>query len=201
MATSGRQHEITGALQAARGDPGKALQQVMPLVYEELRRMARRQLRAEAGGHTLSPTGLVHEAYLKLVDQKRVQWTGRSHFFAVAAQAMRRILVDHARRHRTVRRGGPGRMVVALDAVEEVQIPAGGGAAAGVRRADELIALDEALERLAALNPRLARIVECRFFGGLSEKETAEALGISQRTAAREWMTARGWLYQQLREG
>ncbi|HUF49468.1 MAG TPA: ECF-type sigma factor [Longimicrobiales bacterium] len=201
MATHPQQHEITEALLSADSDAAEALQKVMPLVYDELRRMAHRQLRAEPAGHTLSTTALVHEAYVKLVDQTRVQWTGRAHFFAVAAQAMRRILVDYARRHRAARRGGSEQMFVALELAEGIQFAHGDVAPSGVQRADELIALDEALERLAVLNPRLARIVEYRFFGGLSEKETAEALGISQRTASREWLTARGWLYQQLREG
>lgn len=201
MATEAERHQITAALQAAESGAQADLEQVLPLVYEELRQMARRQLRAEPVGHTLSATALVHEAYLKLVDQTRVQWTGRAHFYAVAAQAMRRILVDYARRHRAARRGGPDRSMIPLDVAGELPIGSGDVGMPGTQRAEDLIALDEALERLATLNPRLARIVECRFFGGLSEKETAEALGISQRTASRDWLTARGWLYQQLREG
>jgi RNA polymerase sigma-70 factor, ECF subfamily len=201
MAAPGQQHEVTEALLAAGTGRAEAMEAILPLVYDELRRVASRQLRAEPAGHTLSATALVHEAYLKLVDQSRVEWAGRAHFFAVAAQAMRRILVDHARRHQAVRRGGPDRMIVPLDAVQEFESDTGAAAGHAVQRSEELIALDDALERLAALNPRLARIVECRFFGGLSEKETAEALGISQRTASREWQAARGWLYQELRQG
>jgi RNA polymerase sigma-70 factor, ECF subfamily len=199
VTTHEERYDITEALLAAGRGSTNPLEHVLPLVYEELRGIARRQLRAEAAGHTLSATALVHEAYLKLVDHRRVDWTGRAHFFAAAAQAMRRILVDYARRHRAARRGGPDRMMVALDAVEDV-LPAGALTGSGTQRAEELIALDEALERLAAMDARLARVVELRFFGGLSEKETAEVLGVSQRTAAREWMTARAWLYQQLRD-
>ena len=199
MPNSLPQGEITDALLAARGGNRDAVSRLMPLVYEELRRIAHRQLRAEDPGHTLSTTGLVHEAHLKLVDQTRAEWVDRTQFLAVAAQAMRRILVDYARRHRAARRGGPARRQVPLETLDgaaplglqELHTPA--------ERADHLLALDEALERLAAMSPRLARVVECRFFGGLSEIETAEALGVSQRTVAREWMTARGWLYRELR--
>lgn len=184
---------ITEALCALRGGTPDAMDRLAPLVYEQLKRIARRQLRAEPMGHTLSTTGLVHEAYLKLVDQTRVEWQDRGHFFAVASGAMRRILVDYARRYRTARRGagdnGEPARPVALDAID---IPID-------ERADALIALDEALQRLARIDERQARVVECRFFGGLTEEETAATLGISQRTVAREWVTAKGWLYQELR--
>ena len=168
------------------------MDRLTPLVYEQLRRIAHRQLRAEPVGHTLSTTALVHEAYLKLVDQTRAEWQDRSHFFAVASCAMRRILVDYARRYRAARRGGgdDGAPVRPIS-LDNTEIPA-------AERADALVALDEALERLGRLDERQARVVECRFFGGLSEAETAAALGISQRTVAREWVTARGWLYQEL---
>jgi RNA polymerase sigma-70 factor, ECF subfamily len=181
---------VTDALAAARdGAPG-ALDRVFPLVYGQLRDLARRRLAGERSGHTLSTTALVHEAYVKLIDQTRVQWQDRAHFFAVAAGAMRRILVDHARRRRAVRRGGAaGVRRISLD---DVEIAAG-------ERAAEIVALDEALERLAGIDPRQARVVELRFFGGLSEKETGDTLGISQRTVAREWVTAKGWLYRELR--
>jgi RNA polymerase sigma-70 factor, ECF subfamily len=184
------QQVVTDALAAARdGAPG-ALERVFSLVYGQLRGVAHRRLAAERSGHTLSTTALVHEAYVKLVDQTRVQWQDRAHFFAVAAGAMRRILVDHARRHRAARRGGAaGGIRVSLD---DVEIAAG-------ERAAEIVALDEALERLAGIDARQARIVELRFFGGLSEKETGDALGVSQRTVAREWVTAKGWLYGELR--
>ena len=164
----------------------------MPLVYGELRRVAHHQLSAERGEHTLSTTALVHEAYLKLVDQTRVPWQDRGHFFAIAAQAMRRILIDYARRHRALRRGGVESGTrprpVSLD---DVEIPV-------AARAEALLALDEALDRLSRKDPRMARVVECRFFAGLTESETAVALGLAKRTVAREWVLAKGWLYQEL---
>ena len=184
---------ITEALGALRNGAPDAMDRLAPLVYERLRRIAHRQLRAEPVGHTLSTTALVHEAYLRLVDQTRAEWQDRGHFFAVASGAMRRILVDYARRYRAARRGGgeDGAPVRPIS-LDNTEIPA-------AERADALVALDEALERLGRLDERQARVVECRFFGGLSEAETAAALGISQRTVAREWVTARGWLYQELR--
>ena len=184
---------ITDALCAIRDGGVGAMDRLTPLVYEQLKRIARRQLRVEPVGHTLSTTALVHEAYLKLVNQTRVEWQDRGHFFAVASGAMRRILVDYARRYRAARRGGgdDGAPVRPIS-LDNTEIPA-------AERADALVALDEALERLGRLDERQARVVECRFFGGLSEAETAAALGISQRTVAREWVTARGWLYQELR--
>jgi len=187
--------EITEALIALRHRAPGALDRLMPLVYEELRRVAHRQLGAEPTGHTLSTTALVHEAYLKLVDQSRTEWQDRAQFFAIASRAMRRILIDYARRHRALRRGGgPNGARPVPVALDEAEIPV-------EQRADALIALDEALERLGQLDARMARVVECRFFGGLTEPETATALGISRRTVAREWAVARGWLYQELRDG
>jgi len=180
-------HDVTALLlKAGEGDPG-VLEQVFPLVYEELRRLAHRQLRHEPEGHTLCTTGLVHEAYLKLVDQTRSEWTSRAHFLAVASIAMRRIVVDYARRHRSAKRGGLLRRIPleSLDLVAE-------------ERAELLVELDDALRRLAELDPRQARVVECRFFGGMSEEETAEALGIGLRTAKRDWAKARSWLYQEI---
>ena len=184
---------ITEALQALRNGAPDANDRLARLVYDQLKRIARRQLRAEPVGHTLSTTALVHEAYLKLVDQTRAEWQDRGHFFAVASGAMRRILVDYARRYRAARRGGgehgaPMKPV----ALDQTDIPVD-------ERADALVALDEALERLGQLDERQARVVECRFFGGLTEEETAAALGISQRTVAREWVTAKGWLFRELR--
>ena len=173
-------------LQASLGDRA-AMDQLFPLVYDQLRRMARSSLRREHPDHTLGTTGLVHEAYLRLVDQTRVGWRDRAHFYAVAALAMRRILVDYARRHRRAKRGG-GQRPVSLDE----------GAVSLDERAENLVALDEALTRLAELNPRLSRVVECRFFGGLTEEEIAEALGVTTRTVKRDWAKARGWLYQEL---
>jgi RNA polymerase sigma factor (TIGR02999 family) len=185
------QGEITAALAGLRDGAPEGTDRLLPLVYGELRRIAHRQLAGEPDGHTLSTTALVHEAYLRLADQ-HAAWSDRGHFFALASRAMRRILVDYARRHRALRRGAGGR-ALALDAAEDA------GLLAGQERAEELLALDEALDRLARLDPRLARVVECRFFGGLSEVETAEALGMSQRTASRSWTLARGWLFSELR--
>ena len=183
---------ITEALCALRNGAPDAMDHLAPLVYEQLKRIARRQLRAEPAGHTLSTTALVHEAYLKLVDQTRAEWQDRGHFFAVASGAMRRILVDYARRYRAARRGGDGDGApVRPVPLDDAEIPV-------AERADSLVALDEALARLGRLDDRQARVVECRFFGGLTEEETAAALGISQRTVAREWVTARGWLYREL---
>ena len=182
---------ITGELLAlASGAPG-AGDRLASLVYDPLRAIAHRQLQSERTGHTLQTTGLVHEAYLRLVNQQAAGWNTRSQFFSVAARVMRRILIDYARRHRAARRGGAYRFVPLDD-------PDASGIAAA-ERADELIALDEALSRLEQLDPRASQVVECRFFGGLTESETAEALGIAPRTVAREWVKARGWLYQELR--
>lgn len=182
---------ITGALRAVtHGEPG-ADALLAELVYEPLRAIAIRQLHAEREGHTLEANGLVHEAYITLMHQSDARWRDRAHFFAVAARVMRRILVDHARKHRAERRGGAYR-VVSLDEAQP-------GAMAAHQRADELLALDEALERLEQLDPRLSKVVECRFFAGLTDAETAEVLGVTPRTVSRDWIKARGWLYEQLR--
>lgn len=194
MGTPAQPHAITDTLAALRAGDAGAMDRLVPLVYDELARIAHRQLGLEATGHTLSTTALVHEAYLRLVDQTRAQWADRAQFFGVAAHSMRRVLVDHARRHRAARRGGMHRRDVPLDALEA----AGAASLAAGERADILVALDEALERLAALDPRQARVVECRFFGGLSESETAAALGVTARTVARDWVKARGWLFRAL---
>jgi RNA polymerase sigma factor (TIGR02999 family) len=162
------------------------MDRLFPLVYDELRRMAHGQLQRERPGHTLGTTGLIHETYLKLVDQTRVQWRDRGHFFRVASWAMRRILVDYARQYRALRRGG---------GLERIQIDE---ELAGAERGDTLVALDEALERLATVSERLSRVVECRYFGGLTAEETAEALGVSSRTVERDWVKARAWLYLEL---
>jgi RNA polymerase sigma factor (TIGR02999 family) len=170
------------------------MERLVPLVYEDLARIARRQLRLEARGHTLATRELVHEAWLRIAEQKGVQWVDRRHLFALAAHVMRRVLVDHARRHHAARRGGPGRQAVPLDVLDHglaVELSAG-------QRADVLIAVDQALERLGSVDVRLARVVECRFFAGLTEEETAAALGITARTVARDWVKARGLLYQAL---
>jgi RNA polymerase sigma factor (TIGR02999 family) len=178
--------EITDLLLQVREGSPDAMDRLFHAVYGDLRRIARRQLRGERAEHTLGTTGLIHEAYLKLADQTRVQWQDRAHFYRVAACAMRRILVDYARRHRAQRRGGELHRVT-LD--EE---------ATTADRAETLLGLDEALDRLAGLNPRLSQVVECRYFGGLSEEETAEALGVTARTIQRDWAKARGWLYLEL---
>jgi RNA polymerase sigma factor (TIGR02999 family) len=173
-----------GAGDAAAGD------RLVPAVYAELRRQAARAMRRESFENTLQTTALVHEAYLRLVDQRRVVWRSRAHFFGVAAQLMRRILVDHARGRHAAKRGGGLQQLALLDA--DVAIPA--AAEAGV----EVIALHEALERLAALDPVQARLVELRYFGGLSIEETAEALDVSPATVKREWAIARAWLRREL---
>lgn len=186
-APASNRQSITDVLLQLRNGDSEALDRLFPLVYEELRRIAHRQLQAERPGHTLETTGLVHETYLKLIDQTRAEWQDRVHFFRVAALAMRRILVDYARKYRAQRRGG-GLQQVSLEddaAVEE--------------RAETVLALDEALERLSGLNQRLSQVIECRFFGGLTEEETADALGVTTRTVQRDWAKARGWLYLELR--
>ncbi len=186
LAPNENRQEITDLLLQVREGSPDAMDRLVHGVYGELRRIASRQLQGECPGHTLSTTGLVHETYLKLADQTRVQWQDRAHFYRVASSAMRRILVDYARRHRAQRRGGELRRVT-LD--EE---------ATATERAETLLALDEALGRLAELNPRLSQVVECRYFGGLTEEETAEALGVTTRTVQRDWAKARGWLYLEL---
>ena len=174
-------------LRLGRGE-GEAMDRLYPLVYEQLRRIAHRRMRAERPGHTLGTTGLVHETYLRLVDQTRVEWHDRAQFYALAARAMRRVLVDYARRYRALQRGGGLRRVPLTDD------------AALTEQGESLLALDEALERLAALNGRLSQVVECRYFAGLTEDETAEVLGVTTRTVQRDWAKARGWLYLELRE-
>jgi RNA polymerase sigma factor (TIGR02999 family) len=187
-------HDITGLLMAWRSGDEKALDQLFPRVYDELRRIAHQRLGRERGDHTLGTTALVNEAYLKLVDQTRAQWADRAHFFAVAARVMRRILVDYARRHQAKKRGGA---VAPLSLDDEAVASA---TLIADERADMLLALDDALTRLAELDERLSRVVECRFFGGLTEEETANALSITARTVRRDWVKAKGWLHQALRE-
>ena len=188
------QQDLDAALSMLRRGAPDAWDSLLPAVYGELRRVAHRQLAGEAVGHTLCTTALVHETYLKLKDQGRAQWLDREQFFAIAARVMRRVLVDYARRHWAQRRGGLRRRPVAIDEAEEA------GLLATPERAAELLALDEALERLAAMDPRLGLVVDCRFFGGLSEAETARVLGVSERTVSRDWSIARGWLYGELRQ-
>jgi RNA polymerase sigma factor (TIGR02999 family) len=173
-------------LQWRRGDEA-ALEQLMPLVYEELRRLARQCMRRERGGHTLQTTALVNEAYLRLVNSSRVQWQDRSHFFAITAQLMRRVLVDEARKRRNQKRGGEFTRVE-LDEVQMSDRP----------RQFDLLLLNEALDQLTELAPRKAKVVELRFFGGLSIEETAGVLEVSADIVKREWRTAKLWLLQEL---
>lgn len=192
------EQEIAAALALLRRGAPDGMERLIPLVYAELRRIAHRQLAAEPAGHTLSTTALVHEAYLRLADQSQTGWASRPQFFALAARTMRRVLVDYARRRGAARRGGTRARPVSLVAAEAGPDADAMSVAA---RGDELLALDEALERLAAVDARLARVVECRFFGGLTEAETAEALGVSTRTVSGDWTMARGWLYRALSSG
>jgi RNA polymerase sigma-70 factor (ECF subfamily) len=181
--------QVTELLSQYRAGRREALDQLVPVVYGELRAIAARYLRGEWAGHTLQPTALVHEAYMRLVDQREVEWQNRAHFFGVAAQLMRRLLVDHARGRNRRKRGG-GLLMVPL---EENDV-AGPAPDDGL----DLVALDDALERLAALSPQQARVVELRYFGGLSIEETAEVLGVSTMTVKRGWAMARAWLHREL---
>ncbi len=160
-----------------------ALDRLTPLVYEELHRLAHKHMSRERGDHTLQTSALVNEAYLRLIDQRDVRWQNRAHFFSIASRLMRRILVDHARAHRYAKRGG-GAVRVSLDEAASVS----------QARAAELVALDEALTSLAAIDRRKSQVVELRFFGGMSVEETAEALGVSPNTVVRDWSTAKAWL-------
>jgi RNA polymerase sigma factor (TIGR02999 family) len=182
--------DITQALLDLSAGDRAAMDRLLPLVYDHLRSLARRALRRERAGHTLTPTGLVHEAYLKLVQLDRIGWQGRAHFYAVAARAMRQVLVSYARGRKADKRGG-GADHVPLDSV----------LVAAQHRPEQLTALDEALTGLEALSERQARVVECRFFAGMSVEETAEALAISPATVKREWTAARAWLTRELGDG
>ena len=180
--------EITQMLRKWSDGDARELDNLLPFVYEELHRQAARYLRRERAGHTLQTTALIHEAYLKLIDQCDVEWESRTHFYAIAAQAMRRILVDYARAKRTGKRGGDDE-TISLD--ETVMIST-------EDKGVDLIALDEALTRLAEIDPQQARVVELKYFGDMSLEETAEALHISRATVAREWNTAKVWLHREL---
>ncbi|MEO8201972.1 MAG: sigma-70 family RNA polymerase sigma factor [Gemmatimonadota bacterium] len=173
-------------LQLSSGQPG-AMDLLIPLVYDELKILASSQLRGERGEHTLGPTALVHEAFFRLVDQRSVSWQGRSHFFGVAAQAMRRILVDHARRRMAGKRGQHLQVTLETDA-----------GLADTAASEEVLAVDEALERLAVIDPRQAKLVELRYFAGFSIEETAELMEISPATVKRDWSFARAWLQREL---
>jgi RNA polymerase sigma factor (TIGR02999 family) len=181
--------DVTAILQSASRGDESAVNRLLPLVYNELRALAESLLQQERPEHTLQATALVHEAYVRLIKQEEVEWRGRAHFFAVASQAIRRILVDHARARQTAKRGG-GRAKMRL---EDEDGP--------VREPDvDLVALDEALARLADLHPRQAQVVELRFFGGLTLQEVAQYLGVSPRTVDGDWQVARAWLRREIRE-
>jgi RNA polymerase sigma factor (TIGR02999 family) len=182
--------EITNLLLSWNAGDERALEKLMPVVYTELHKIARKYMSSETPGHTLQPSALLNEAYLQLIDCNRVAWQGRTHFYAVCAQIMRRILVDFARRRGGQKRGG-GNRPVSLESAGAIPMD----------RSQDLVALDDALQDLAAMDERKARIVEMRFFGGLTFDETAEALGISVTTVNREWAKARAWLYRQLLRG
>jgi RNA polymerase sigma factor (TIGR02999 family) len=181
---------VTQLLLDWRNGDQTALDRLMPLVYEELRRIAGHYMRDERKGHTLQTSALVNEAYLRLVDHENIAWQNRAHFFGVAAQAMRRILVDHARTRNYQKRGG-GAQQVSLDEAATV----------AEERAAEMIALDDALKELARMDERKSRVVELRYFGGLSVEETAEALGVSIQTVGRDWSTAKAWLLREMSKG
>jgi RNA polymerase sigma factor (TIGR02999 family) len=184
-----KQHEITQLLAEWSDGNQSALDELYPLVYDELHRLARRYMSRERKGHTLQTTALINEAYVRLVDQRNVHWANRSHFFAISAQIMRRILIDHARRHAYAKRGG-GAQQVSLD--EALTISSA--------RGSDLLRLDEALKILSEMDSRRSQVVELRYFGGLNNEEIAGVLNVSENTVTRDWNMARAWLYQQLSE-
>lgn len=179
--------EVTPLLLAWSDGNHAALDELTPLVYRELKKIAEGYLRRERANHSLQPTALAHEAYIKLIDQQQVRWQNRAHFYGIAAQAMRRILVDHARTRLAEKRGCGG-ATVSLDEVVDVSD----------ERADQLVALDEALKTLAELDPQQSRVVELKYFGGMTLEETAEVLSVSRATVIREWQMAKAWLYGEL---
>ena len=186
--TANSSHEITQLLLAWGEGDQTAMDRLMPLVYDELRRLARRYMNREAAGHLLQTTALVNEAYIRLIDANQVKWQNRAHFFAISARVMRRILVDFARRRNQLKRGGGKGIEVSLS---------DGFPASGEQGAD-LIAIDDALTTLAALDPRQSQVVELRFFGGLKDNEIAEVLKVSHGTVRRDWRLARAWLHREL---
>lgn len=179
--------DVTGLLIEWRQGDKAALDKLTPLVYDEIRRIAHRYMQGEREGHTLQTTALVNEAYLRLAGQHKVDWQDRAHFFAVTAQVMRHILIDHARRRHYAKRGGGAQQVTFDEAVAMPQ-----------QRARELVALDDALEELAKIDPRKSRVVELRYFGGLNLEETAEVLAVSVMTVRRDWRAAKAWLYKRV---
>jgi RNA polymerase sigma factor (TIGR02999 family) len=185
-----RTAHVTELLLAWNEGDESAFRQLVPIVHAELRRIARRQMRRERDDHTLQTTALINEAYLRLIDLTRVRWQDRAHFFAMSSRLMRRVLVDHARSRQYLKRGA-GALRVTLDhALQEAE-----------HRDPDLVALDDALEALAAIDERKSRVIEMRFFGGLSVAETAEALGVSPETVMRDWRLAKAWLLRELRDG
>jgi len=183
--TGGEVTRLLGQLRAGKQEAGN---QLVPLIYDELRRIASAQMRRERPGHTLQATAVVHEAYMRLAGEQGIPWQNRAHFFAIAAQTMRRVLLDYARQRHAGKRGGEGARKVTIDA--ELLI--------GDDRIEEVVALDEILERLSEMDPQQGRIVELRVFAGLNVEETAEVMGISARTVKREWRSAKAWLDREL---
>jgi RNA polymerase sigma factor (TIGR02999 family) len=183
-------HQVTRLLADWRNGDQTSLDRLLPLVYEELHRIAARYMRGERREHTMQTTALVNEAYMRLADYKRMQWQDRAHFFAVAAQAMRRILIDFARARRNRKRGG-----------DAERVSLGEDIAPALDNGTDLLALNEALEQLEKMNARQARVVELRYFGGLDEKEVGHVLGIAPRTVRADWQLARSWLYKTLTGG
>ena len=190
MMTTLSSQEVTQMLLDCSDGDKAAFDRLMPVVYQELRRRARYHMRQESPGHSLQTADLVNEVYLKLVDYKKMRWQNRAHFFAVAAQAMRRILVEHARRRRSAKRGGG-----------KVFVPPDDAVIVSPERSDDVIALEDALIKLETLDARRGRVVELRFFGGLTEEEIAEVMEISIATVRREWRAAKAWLYHEISEG
>lgn len=182
-------HDVTHLLARWKNGDEAALEELVPIVYEELRRLARRQMAGERAGHSLQPTALVNEAYLRLVNLKQMQWQDRAHFFAMGARLMRRILVDVARSRRYQKRGGGAKRVSFTQALDVAE-----------GQATDVVALNDALEELAAVDERKSRVVELRFFGGLSAEETAEVLNVSRETVKRDWTFAKMWLLRHLRK-
>ena len=180
---------VTEMLRNWRNGDREALEKLIPVVYDELRRQAVNYLRRERPGHTLQTTALIHEAYLRLINQQNIEWQNRAHFYAIAARLMRQILVDHARKHQAAKRGG-----------SDIKVPLEEAMAISSERSVDLVALDEALTRLAAIDPQQSRIVELRYFSGLSVEETAEVMAVSSRTVKRDWNVAKAWLRQQIGE-
>jgi RNA polymerase sigma-70 factor (ECF subfamily) len=178
---------VTGMLRDWTNGDQEALDKLIPVVYDELRRQAARYLRGERPGHTLQTTALIHEAYLRLIKQHNVEWKDRAHFYAIAARLMRQILVDHARKRQAAKRGG-----------SDIKVPLEEEMAISPERSVDLVALDEALTRLAGIDPQQSRIVEMRYFSGLSTEETAEVMGVSSRTVKRDWNVAKAWLRQEI---